>query len=183
MFRKGAVLMSRRLFELIRRSAMIPWVLSLLTFLSISADRALAVPAPEESVRPQSLLVKLPSGITLNYLVQGNPRGIPVVLLHGAGDSWHSYDLVLPRLPDTTTPVSPTFRLAVPSPVFVARYLCFWGLLSEPRPASRVLQPRKTSRFSKSGSTKSNGDITRSFLKSSRRISWRFRNARNSSAM
>ena len=92
--------MSGRLFELNRRSAMIPCVLLLLAFLSISADRACAVPAPEESARPQSLLVKLPSGITLNYLVQGNPKGIPIVLLHGAGDSWHSYDLVLPRLPE-----------------------------------------------------------------------------------
>jgi len=37
----------------------------------------------------QSQLVKLPSGLTLNY----------VVLLHGAGDSWHSFELVLPHLP------------------------------------------------------------------------------------
>jgi pimeloyl-ACP methyl ester carboxylesterase len=45
------------------------------------------------------LLAKLPSGITLNYRVQGNPNGKPIILLHGGGDSWHSYDLVYPLLP------------------------------------------------------------------------------------
>lgn len=51
------------------------------------------------STEAQSLLVKLPSGITLNYLVQGDPHGRVIVLLHGLGDSWHSYDLVTSRLP------------------------------------------------------------------------------------
>jgi pimeloyl-ACP methyl ester carboxylesterase len=50
--------------------------------------------------QPESLPIKLPSGITLNYRVQGDPKGTPIVLLHGAGDSWHSYDLVYPRLPE-----------------------------------------------------------------------------------
>jgi non-heme chloroperoxidase len=60
---------------------------------------ARAVPKPDGTAQPQSLLIKLPSGLTLNYVVQGDPDGRPVVLLHGAGDSWHSYDLVLPLLP------------------------------------------------------------------------------------
>lgn len=46
-----------------------------------------------------SLLIKLHSGITLNYAVQGDPKGPVIVLLHGAGDSWHSFDRVLPLLP------------------------------------------------------------------------------------
>jgi non-heme chloroperoxidase len=53
----------------------------------------------QEPVQPQSLLTKLPSGITLNYRVQGDPNGKPIVLLHGGGDSWHSFDLVYPLLP------------------------------------------------------------------------------------
>ena len=60
---------------------------------------AFALENPGDADRPQSRLVKLPSGITLNYVVQGNPAGQPLVLLHGAGDSWHSYELVLPLLP------------------------------------------------------------------------------------
>jgi len=44
--------------------------------------------------------IKLKDGITLNYVEQGNPNGPTIVLLHGAGDSWHSYERVLPLLPE-----------------------------------------------------------------------------------
>ncbi len=46
-----------------------------------------------------SLLIKVRSGITLNYVVQGDPKGPVIVLLHGAGDSWHSFDRVFPLIP------------------------------------------------------------------------------------
>ena len=59
---------------------------------------ALTLPAAS-SAGPVSSVVKLPSGVTLHYVVQGAPGGEVVVLLHGAGDSWHSYDLVYPLLP------------------------------------------------------------------------------------
>lgn len=49
---------------------------------------------------PISALIRLPSGITLHYVVQGRADGEPLVLVHGIGDSWHSYDLVLPLIPD-----------------------------------------------------------------------------------
>lgn len=42
--------------------------------------------------------IKVETGMTLQYVVQGDPKGPVVVLLHGAGDSWHSWDLVLPHL-------------------------------------------------------------------------------------
>jgi len=48
---------------------------------------------------PTSLLIKVKTGITLNYVVQGDPNGPVIVLLHGAGDSWHSYQRVLPLIP------------------------------------------------------------------------------------
>ncbi len=64
-----------------------------------ASSRVNAGDGAHASAEAQSLLVKLPSGITLNYLVQGDPHGRVLVLLHGLGDSWHSYDLVLPRLP------------------------------------------------------------------------------------
>jgi non-heme chloroperoxidase len=54
---------------------------------------------PCSSAELQSRVVTLPSGITLNYVVQGDPLGQPVVLIHGVGDSWHSYETVLPLLP------------------------------------------------------------------------------------
>lgn len=52
------------------------------------------------AAEPASALLKLPSGITLHYAVQGQPGGEPIVLLHGIGDSWHSWELVLPHVPD-----------------------------------------------------------------------------------
>jgi non-heme chloroperoxidase len=49
---------------------------------------------------PVSAQIKLPSGVTLHYVVQGSADGQPLVLLHGIGDSWRSFELVLPHIPD-----------------------------------------------------------------------------------
>ena len=53
------------------------------------------------ALRPTPVIknVELPSGITLPYAEQGDPAGVPVVLLPGATDSWRSFEPVLPYLP------------------------------------------------------------------------------------
>lgn len=43
--------------------------------------------------------VELPTGVTLQYVEQGDPEGIPVLLLPGGFDSWRAYERVLPHLP------------------------------------------------------------------------------------
>jgi pimeloyl-ACP methyl ester carboxylesterase len=43
--------------------------------------------------------IALPTHVTLPYVEQGDPAGVPVLLLHGVTDSWHSFELVLPHLP------------------------------------------------------------------------------------
>ena len=43
--------------------------------------------------------VELPNGVTLQYVEQGDPTGVPVLLLHGYSDSWRSFERVLPHLP------------------------------------------------------------------------------------
>lgn len=48
--------------------------------------------------------------MTLQYVMQGDPKGPVVVLLHGAGDSWHSWELVLPHLPNTLRTYAVTMR-------------------------------------------------------------------------
>jgi non-heme chloroperoxidase len=60
-----------------------------------------AAPAdvPPASEALTSSLLKTPSGDVLHYVVQGDPKGPVVVLVHGIGDSWHSWELVLPLLP------------------------------------------------------------------------------------
>lgn len=43
--------------------------------------------------------VELPNQVKLPYVEQGDPWGIPVVLLHAIADSWRSFERVLPHLP------------------------------------------------------------------------------------
>lgn len=61
---------------------------------------ALCAYAHPAAAEPAAALIKLSSGVTLHYAVQGRADGDPVVLLHGIGDSWHSFELVLPHIPD-----------------------------------------------------------------------------------
>jgi non-heme chloroperoxidase len=42
----------------------------------------------------------LSTGVRLPYVEQGDPAGVPVILLHGSSDSWRSWELLLPQLPD-----------------------------------------------------------------------------------
>jgi non-heme chloroperoxidase len=46
-------------------------------------------------------LINLPTQVTLEYVEQGDPSGLPVVLLPGAYDSWRSFERVLPHLPES----------------------------------------------------------------------------------
>src|SRR5687767_4157033 len=43
--------------------------------------------------------VALPNGIRLPYVEQGDPAGVPMLLLHGFTDSWRLFEPVLPYLP------------------------------------------------------------------------------------
>ncbi|MGD0303307.1 MAG: alpha/beta hydrolase, partial [Candidatus Acidiferrales bacterium] len=81
-----------------RKITVIQILLAVVIFLVAIRAVSAAAAGSDDAASSQSLLIKLPSGLTLNYVVQGDPNGRPIVLLHGAGDSWHSYDLVLPHL-------------------------------------------------------------------------------------
>jgi len=54
--------------------------------------------------------VELPGRARLAYAEQGDPLGIPVLLLHGATDSWRSFERVLPHLPDSIRAIAVTQR-------------------------------------------------------------------------
>lgn len=54
--------------------------------------------------------VDLRTGVRLAYIEQGDPRGLPVVFLHGTSDSWHSFESVLPHLPATIRALVPSQR-------------------------------------------------------------------------
>jgi non-heme chloroperoxidase len=42
--------------------------------------------------------VLLKTGVRLRYAYQGDPNGIPVIMLHGYTDSWFSYSAILPLM-------------------------------------------------------------------------------------
>lgn len=54
--------------------------------------------------------VELPNGVTLPYVEQGDPAGVPVVLLHAVADSWRSFERVLFSLPESLHAFVPTQR-------------------------------------------------------------------------
>lgn len=51
------------------------------------------------AAKPVIKSAKLSTGVRLEYAEQGDSNGVPLVLLHGYGDSRRSYDLLLSRLP------------------------------------------------------------------------------------
>jgi len=61
-------------------------------------------------VAPEITSVDLATGVTLEYVEQGDRSGVPVVLLHGFSDSWHSFELVLPHLPQSIRALALTQR-------------------------------------------------------------------------
>jgi non-heme chloroperoxidase len=54
--------------------------------------------------------VRLSTGVTLEYVEQGDPSGTPVIMLHGVTDSWRSYEPVLPHLPSSVHAFTVTQR-------------------------------------------------------------------------
>jgi pimeloyl-ACP methyl ester carboxylesterase len=54
--------------------------------------------------------VELPTGVRLQYTEQGDPAGVPLLLLHGYSDSWRSFEPVLPHLPGSIRALAVTQR-------------------------------------------------------------------------
>lgn len=51
------------------------------------------------AAKPAVKYVKLSNGLKIEYAEAGDSLGVPVILLHGYGDSFRSFDLVVSRLP------------------------------------------------------------------------------------
>jgi non-heme chloroperoxidase len=56
------------------------------------------VPVAANADTPKFSDVQLKTGVRLRYAEQGDPKGKPVILLHGYSDSWYSYSRILPLL-------------------------------------------------------------------------------------
>jgi pimeloyl-ACP methyl ester carboxylesterase len=54
--------------------------------------------------------VELPNQAKLCYVEQGDSSGVPVLFLHGASDSWRSFERTLPHLPESIRAIALTQR-------------------------------------------------------------------------
>ena len=54
--------------------------------------------------------VTLSTGVRLPYVEQGDPAGVPVLLLHGYSDSWRSFEALLAQLPSSVRAIAVTQR-------------------------------------------------------------------------
>ena len=52
----------------------------------------------------------LATGVTLDYVEQGPPAGVPLVMLHGVTDSWRSFEPMLAHLPASLRAIAVTQR-------------------------------------------------------------------------
>ena len=67
--------------------------------------------ATYDSTQPCQLKsIELPGRVSLEYAERGNANGIPVIMLHGLSDSWHSYELVLEHLPNSIRAIALSLR-------------------------------------------------------------------------
>jgi non-heme chloroperoxidase len=73
---------------------------SLLILLSVCISATLLATPPAKGL-PIEKIIRLSNGINMRFVQQGKGRSTPVILLHGFSDSWHSFEKVLPLLPDS----------------------------------------------------------------------------------
>jgi len=74
------------------------------------AEQPSAFGASRDSTLHAARHVNLADGTRLAYVEQGDPNGVPVILLHGYTDSWRSYERVLPHLPQSLRVLAVTQR-------------------------------------------------------------------------
>ncbi|MCU0522788.1 MAG: alpha/beta fold hydrolase, partial [Anaerolineae bacterium] len=55
-------------------------------------------------------VAEIRSGLRMPYLEQGDPLGVPLVLVHAVGDSQRIFERLLDQLPRTIHAFAPTLR-------------------------------------------------------------------------
>ncbi|HYF30251.1 MAG TPA: alpha/beta hydrolase [Chitinophagaceae bacterium] len=68
--------------------------------LCLAVTGSLFAQAPYTPFKGKVQSIQLSTGVSLQYAEKGNANGIPVILLHGYTDSWHSFETTLPFLPE-----------------------------------------------------------------------------------
>jgi pimeloyl-ACP methyl ester carboxylesterase len=78
----------------------IAFALLLFVFASLGGGTAIAKPIDQAAWSSLKKEVRLPNGVKLAYVELGNPKGAPVLLLHGYTDSSRTWSLIAPYLED-----------------------------------------------------------------------------------
>ena len=84
----------------------IAFALMLFVFASLGGGAAIAAPVDQAKWTSLKKEIRLPNGVKLAYVELGNPKGEPLLLLHGYTDSSRSWSLLAPYLSD--------YRLLIP---------------------------------------------------------------------
>ena len=105
----------------------------------------------------------LPGRLRIPYVEQGDPAGVPLVLLHGYSDSWRSWEPVLAHLPHTVHAFAITQRGHgdADRPIDGYRWTTYWTPALPP-PAARSPHPRSYSGATSPGAPTSTRSPSRS---------------------
>lgn len=110
---KGVIMFISRIRDRLARArgavmSRIRIAFTVLAFISCSlgSANALAAPVDQASWTGMKKQIRLPSGVRLNYVELGDPKGEPLLLLHGYTDSSRSWSLTVPHLSE--------YRLLIP---------------------------------------------------------------------
>jgi pimeloyl-ACP methyl ester carboxylesterase len=82
---------------MIRKTLSLVFIVSLVLSASASGAQAAFNPTSKPVVKS----IELSNKLKFSYAEQGSASGIPVIFLHGYTDSWRSFELVLPHLPQS----------------------------------------------------------------------------------
>lgn len=84
----------------------VAFALLLFVFASLGGGAAIAAPVDQAAWTSLKKDVRLPNGVRLAYVELGNPKGKPLLLLHGYTDTSRTWSLIAPYLQD--------YRLLIP---------------------------------------------------------------------
>jgi non-heme chloroperoxidase len=74
--------------------------LGLIAMMLIAFPRFMGASISVDTMKSKEKSIALPTGVTLSYVEHGKSDGIPLILLHGFTDSWHSYGHLLRKFPN-----------------------------------------------------------------------------------
>lgn len=96
--------------KLLTFSTLLPLTIAAQGLDGINPEHLVISPSVSVEAIRDTQSIQLKTGVTLEYVEQGKAGSLPVVLLHGLSDTYHSFKPVLNRLPENVHVFAPTQR-------------------------------------------------------------------------